>query len=141
MAWVAAVAEVAKMGESVNSTFQERLSANDKINLEQKEAKIQYQQKTIANYDQTTQVIDAQEAAASTRGYSMDSPTLQAVQIDTVNKGGAAQKNIDISQSINEANTKIEKQNVQNMFYASLFGSGASGASNFASEASSRNSK
>lgn len=90
--------------------------------LQEKQMELQYQEKTLSNLSTLQKVLDAQIAQATVRGYSLDSPSFNAIQRETFNIGGREQKNLEMSKSLMEENFEIEKQNVRNSLYAQLFG-------------------
>lgn len=115
---VAAGATVGKMGAEVSA-------ANDKeraLDLQAKEQTLQYQQKTLSNYDVLQKVLDAQTAQMTTRGVAFSSPSFNAIQRATMNIGSKKQSNLDTENTIAEENIDIEKENVRNTLYAQLFG-------------------
>lgn len=92
------------------------------IDQEMKESRLQFQQKTIANYDQMQKIMEAQEAEISARGVSMDSPSFKAISADTYNIGSRQQRNLDLEQRVQQTNLRLEKENVKKTLYAQLFG-------------------
>lgn len=101
------------------------------LELQEKQEKIAYEQKSLANYTQIQQVVDAQTAAATTRGYSLNSPSFKAIQIDTLQKGGKRQRNLNLEQQVTEASYEAEKANIQQRLSAQIFGSVIGGARDF----------
>lgn len=99
------------------------------LDLQNKQNQIQIQQKTLANYDQVQKVLEAQEAAMTTRGVSFASPSYKAIAGEAYNVGAKTQKNINLEGEIDKANIDIEKQNVKDTLFAQLFGNAASVAS------------
>lgn len=95
------------------------------LDLQSKQQTVQYQQKTLNNYDVMEKVLDAQTAAQTVRGTAFSSPSFNAIQRSTVNIGAKKQKNLDIEDSITQSNIAIEKRNVRNSLYAQLFGDAA----------------
>lgn len=92
------------------------------LDLQAKENRLQYQQKTLSNYEMIEKTLDAQTAQQTVRGTAFNSPSFNAIQRDTVNIGSRKQKNLDIEEDLNQRNISIEKQNVRSKLYASLFG-------------------
>jgi len=129
MAAVSAGATVGKMGMEYEAS-QQREKA---IDLQAKQSEIQYQQKTLSNLDTMDKVLDAQSAALTTRGVAFSSPSFNAIQRGTFNIGAKRQQNLDTEQSLTEANSDIEKENVKTTLYAQLFGDTAQLAMNSAS--------
>ncbi len=121
---VTAMLVVAGTAEAGKAVMQYGVSRQklEGLELQRKEQELQYQQKTLANYDMTKKILDTQLAQASTRGISLSSPSLEAIQRDTLNVSSQRQKNLDTEQSILERNARIEKENVQNTLFAELFG-------------------
>lgn len=90
--------------------------------LQEKQMQLQYQEKTLSNLSTLQKVLDAQIAQATVRGYSMDSPSFNAIERDTFNIAGREQRNLNLAKSIGEENFEIEKLNVKKSLYAQLFG-------------------
>lgn len=118
---VAAVATAAKGYEDVKSAS----SQESAIDLEAKQNQLQTQQKTLSNYDTMEKLIDSQIAHMTTTGAAFSSPSFNAITRDSYNTGAKAGKNIEIEGDIADENAKIEKQNVRDSLYASLFGDAA----------------
>ena len=101
------------------------LSQLDALDLKREQTELQYQQKTLSNFELTNKILDSQISEASARGISMYSPSLEAIQRSTLNTGAKNQKNFDTEESIFERNIKIEKRNVRDTFVGQLFGDAA----------------
>lgn len=115
--------------------FMQYQSANAReasLDKQMKEDRLQYQEKTIANYDQMQRVLEMQQAQMAARGVSMDSPSFKAVSGDTFNIGSKAQSNLDLEERIRQTNFKIEKDNVRKTLYAQLFGDASTAAKDVA---------
>lgn len=113
-----AVSEVAKAGTEVKAA-----SAKEQaLGLEASEMELKNQQKTISNYDVIQKTLDAQEAQQTIKGTAFSSPSFNAIQRETLNKGATLQSNTEIEGDVEQANIAIEKQNVQSSLYAALFG-------------------
>lgn len=115
------------------SQYEASQSKMDALNLSREQHVLQHQQKTLANYETTQKILDAQTANATTRGVGMGSPSLEAIARNTINVSAKNQKNLNTEESIFEQNLKAEKSNVSNTLFAELFGDAASLASDFAS--------
>lgn len=122
MAAVATGATVAKMGVEANAAQQKEKA----IDLQGEQQQIQYQQKTLQNLDVMEKVLEAQQAAMTTRGVAFSSPSFNAIQRATLNIAQKRQRNIETEYGFGEANLDIEKQNVKTALYAQLFGDTAS---------------
>jgi len=107
------------------------------LKLQSEQNELQYQQKTLANYDLTNQILDKQLAQVSTRGVGIGSASFQATQINTANISAKNERNLNTEESIFERNSAIEKANVQMTFAAQIFGD----AADFASDVISARSK
>lgn len=121
---VTAITVVAGAAQGAKAYFQEE-AANEKtksIDLQTKQNVLQYQQKTLSNYDILQKVTATQLAQASTKGVNLNSPSFQAIQQNTLNTAGKQQTNLDIEENLLERNAKIEKENVKQTLYAQLFG-------------------
>lgn len=118
MAAVSAGASVAKIGFDVKAAE----SAENALNLQAKQATIQYQQKTLSNLDTMEKVLDAQAAALTTRGVAFSSPSFNAIQRATLNIGAKKGQNIATEESLAQENIRIEKENVRSHLWASIFG-------------------
>ena len=92
------------------------------LELQRKQAEVQYQQKTLANYDLMEKVLDAQKASAGAKGFALTSPSFNAIQRETYNAGTREQKNIEIEKNLMQANIAVEKENVKKSLFSSLFG-------------------
>lgn len=92
------------------------------LNTQAKQIKLQTLEKQNANYDQLQKVLDAQQAMATVQGYTMDSPSFNAIQRNTVNVGSKYFQKIKTESNIALANIEIEKENVKRTLYAQLFG-------------------
>lgn len=124
------VAGAAKTGQGVLQS--EAAGAREEaINMEREQRYLQYQQKTMANYELTNKILDSQLAQGSAKGIGLGSSSFEAIQRETTNVSAKKQKNLNLEEDIFERNAKIEKQNVQDTLAAQLFGDTAS----FAEEA------
>lgn len=131
-----AVSIASKIGEGVvqNTAAVQKEAALD---LQEKQQTLQYQEKTLSNYDVMNKVIKAQEAQMTVRGTAFSSPSFNAIQRETLTIGAKKQKNLDIEDSIVQSNIELEKKNVRNTLFAQMFGdtvSVANTASNFATK-------
>ncbi len=118
MAAVATGATVGKMGMEISAAD----ASTRAIEMQAKQGELLYQQKTLSNLAMMDKVLDEQTAAMTTRGVAFSSPSFNAIQRATLNIGAKKQKNTEIEQSFYNANLEIEKENVSNKLYASLFG-------------------
>lgn len=125
------VALVLAAGSAVGKGFFQFQSADTRrhaLDLQMEENRLQFQQRTIANYDQVQRVLEAQQAQMTVRGVAFSSPSYKAIAGDTFNIGMKNQRNIELEQRINESNLEIEKKNVKKTLFAQLFGDVAEGA-------------
>lgn len=121
---ITAIAVVAGTAE-VGKAFMQFKAADAKesaLDLQSKQQMLQYQQKKISNLDMLDKITQAQIAQATVRGYSLDSPSFNAIQRESFNIAGRTSKNLDIEESILDRNNAIEKANVKRTLYAQLFG-------------------
>jgi hypothetical protein len=118
LAGVGAAATVGKMAAE-SSAAQATLKG---LELQRKQSEVQYQQKTLANYDLMEKVLDAQKASAGVKGFALSSPSFNAIQRETYNVGTREQKNIEIEKNLAQANIAVEKENVKKSLFSSLFG-------------------
>lgn len=95
----------------------------EQINLEQKQRQLQLTQQKISVYDAVQKTVDRQEAESTTRGISMDSPSFNAIQRQTMNIGSENLQNIKTEQEMTDYNAKAQRENVKNSMYAQIFGS------------------
>lgn len=102
--------------------YQSSTARKEALNMQMKENQINYQQKTIANYDQMQKIIEAQQAEMTVRGVSFGSPSYQAIAGNTYNIGMKQQRNLDLEKRINETNISLERKNVKDTLFAQLFG-------------------
>lgn len=102
------------------------------LQLEGQQETIRYQQKSLENLNNVTQVLDAQVAESTTRGYAVHSASFNAIQRKTVNTGAKQQSNLDISHQLSQESLKAERSNVRRTLTAKVFGGltrlGSSGA-------------
>jgi hypothetical protein len=122
---IAGGAEIGKMFFESNAAKEQKKA----LELESKESELQYQQKLLANYDTMQKVLDAQLAQASARGVSLASPSFNAIQRQTFNVGAKQARNLQLEESISQANIEAEKYNVKQSLHAQLFGDVATLAS------------
>ena len=118
MAGVAAASEVGKMSMQAKMAEEKEYA----LDLQAKQQTLQYQQKTLSNYDVLQKVLDAQTAQMTVRGTAFASPSFNAIQRATFNVSSKKQKNLDIENDIAQSNIESEKSNVKSQLYASLFG-------------------
>ena len=74
------------------------------LNLEGKEKTIEMQQKQLSNYDVMEKTLDTQTAQAAARGFTLSSPSFNAIQRNTMNVAAKESKNIDLEEDINKSN-------------------------------------
>lgn len=91
------------------------------VNLQGKEKTIEMQQKQLSNYDVMEKTLDTQTAQAAARGFTLSSPSFNAIQRNTMNVAAKEAKNIDLEQDLNSANTDIEQQNIRDTLHAQFF--------------------
>lgn len=141
---LALIAGAIAAGSTVGKIFFENKAATsqkENINLQIEENKLITQQKTLANYDALQNILETQTAQATVRGIKSNSPSLEAIQRQSVNTAAKAQKNIDTESSLQDYNLRTEKKNVNDQLFANIFGDSASFAINSASLASKTPSK
>lgn len=92
------------------------------LTTESKESTLNTQQKTLANYDALQKLTAAQEAQGTVRGFTLGSPSFNAIQRQSVNISAKAQKNINIEGDITQENIAREKQNVKDTLNAQFLG-------------------
>jgi len=92
------------------------------IDMQREQKQIEFQQKTLANFELTNKILDTQLSEASTRGITLNSPSFIATETNTLNTSGKAQKNLEIEHNIFERNAKIEKRNVRDALFSQIFG-------------------
>ncbi len=113
--------------------YQAMNEQEEALKVKSEQNNIIYQQKTLANYDLTNKILDAQLAQESARGVGLGSPSFQAIQENTLNVGAKNQRNLETEKSIFERNEDIEKQNVKLTFASQIFGDITDFASSLAS--------
>jgi hypothetical protein len=121
---ITAIAIIAGAAEGGKALMQSRAAdaAEAALELKAKENQVQYQQKTLSNLDMLDKITAQQIAQATVRGFSLDSPSFNAIQRNTFNVSSREQKNLEAEKSILDANNEIEKANVKRTLYAQLFG-------------------
>lgn len=107
-------------------------SRSRSLDLQKDQGILAHQQKTLANFENMQKVLDRQVAEATTRGIGLGSPSLEAIQRNTVNVGAKNAKNLDTENDIFQSNIAAEKSNVKSTLFAQLFGDVAGTASDFA---------
>lgn len=122
LATIAGGATLGKMGFEAKAASEKE----DALKLQGEEQTLQYQQKTLSNYDVLSKTLDAQEAQMTTRGVAFSSPSFNAIQRETVNIGSKKQANLNIEDDIAQQNLENEKKNVRTTLFAQLFGDVAS---------------
>lgn len=125
------VGGVAEGVGAIESTSGAELEEQE-LGIKQQQQTIQYQQKSLQNYDTLEKVTDAQLAQATVKGVSLNSPSFNAIQRDTFNTFSKEQKNLDLEKSFGDESIKIEKANVKDTLFASLFGGASRTALSFA---------
>lgn len=121
---ITAIAAVATAAEAGKAYFQTKAAGatDEALELQAKQQQLQYQQKTISNLDMLDNITQQQIAQATVRGYTLDSPSFNAIQRESFNIASRTQKNLDIEESLLDRNVAIEKANVKRTLYAQLFG-------------------
>jgi translation elongation factor P/translation initiation factor 5A len=122
---------VLAVGAKTGESYEESQAASEKsraLDIQGKEIRLSTEQKTLANYDAMEKVLQAQIAHMTTTGLAFSSPSFNAIQRATYNTAAKSAKNIELMGDIQEENTRIEKENVENTLYAQLFGNVASTA-------------
>ena len=122
LAAIAAGATIGKMSAEKKAE-QANLSA---INQQSKLMGLQYQQKHMQNLDVIEKMLSKQAAQLSTRGVAFDSPSFNAIQRETINKGAKSESNLNTEQSLAEQSLALERKNVKTSLHAQLFGDAAS---------------
>jgi len=126
---VLGVAATTAKGVAQYSASQQKLQSLD---LMQEQNVLRHQEKTLANFETSQKILDAQLSEATTRGIGLGSSSLEAIRRNTYNTESKRQSNLDIEESILERNTKAEKSNVKSTLYAELFGDVAGLTEDFA---------
>lgn len=124
LASVAAGATVAKVGVEVAA----QKETDKALDLQAKQATIQFQQKNLSNLETMQKVLDEQAVALTTRGVAFSSPSFNAIQRATYNIGAKKSQNLKTEENIVDENVRIEKENSKNALYATIFGDVASTA-------------
>lgn len=121
---ITAIAVVAGTAEAGKAIFQTKASSakEDALALQAKQQRLQYQQKKISNLDMLDKITQEQIAQATVRGYTLDSPSFNAIERNTFNVAARQSKILDTEESILDRNNAIERANVKRTLYAQLFG-------------------
>ncbi len=120
--------------------YQQTQAAKQRIKaleFESKQSALAHTQELISNYDILERTISMQQAEASTRGFALNSPSMEAIERDTINKANKAAKNIELEESLFQKNIKVEKKSVKKSLFANLFGDIATTGFDFAKYSSS----
>ena len=104
----------------------------EQISIQNKQRELQMTQKKASVYSETEKVLDRQIAQSTVSGITLDSPSFNAIQRETMNISSKNIQNINTEEEFNEYNTKAEKENVRRTTYARLFGESASAGVSFA---------
>lgn len=92
-----------------NASSQANQDQQAALELQGKEDTVIYQQKQLSTYDLMTKTLDSQIAAASASGVDLSSPSLNAIQRDTINTGGKKFQQLYTENEINQSNIKIKE--------------------------------
>ena len=122
LAAIAAGATIGKMSDEKEAE-QANLSA---INQQSKILNLQYQQKHMQNLDVIEKMLSKQAAQLSTRGVAFDSPSFNAIQRETINKGAKSESNLNTEQALTNQSLAIERKNAKTALHTQLFGDAAS---------------
>jgi hypothetical protein len=117
-----AVIATAATGAKMYTDVQAAKAANQALDIASKNEQIKTNQKQLANMDVMQKVLDAQQASAGARGYTLNSASLNAIERDTINRGAKEGRNIELEGSIAQTNIGIERANVKRSLFARMFG-------------------
>lgn len=110
LAGIGAVGDIAQMHEQQEA----ELAQENRLDLKSKERQLQYNQKISQNYHHLREVLGKQEAAASSRGYQLSSPSFNAIQRHTMGEAAKKRHNMSLENQINQANINMERHNARN---------------------------
>ena len=127
-AGISAVATIAGMYET--SLAGEARQAQ--LSIQNKQRELQLTQKKSSVYSATEKVLDRQIAQSTVRGTTLDSPSFNAIQRETMNISSRNLANIQTEEEFNEYNLNAEGENVRRTTHAKLFGDTASLGMSFA---------
>lgn len=102
------------------------------LELQQKQKNLQLTQKKLSVYGETKKVLARQQAQATVRGIGSDSPSLNAIQRDTLNISSKALQNLKTEEEMSKYSSDVEGENVRLTTHAQLFGETASIGQSFA---------
>ena len=102
------------------------------IELQQKEKHLQLDQKRLSLYSNIEKTLATQSAQATTKGISATSPSVNAIQRETLSIGSENFQNIKTEKELADYNAEIQKQNVNDTLTANLIGDVTSGVQSFA---------
>ncbi len=122
---IAAVAAAGAAAYEQHSAAQAQSSA---LAIQSKVATLQYQQKTIQNQGNMLDMIGADEALGSSRGYTVGSASANAIERNNFNVGALEQQNLNTEHSLGDLNINNEQTNVSNTMWAQMFGDASSAA-------------
>ena len=125
---ISATSTVLKM----ESQFAAAESQQKAIEMQQKQRELQLSQERLNVYSAVGKTISHQEAQASVKGVAMSSPSLNAIQRQTMNIGSEKFQNIETEKEMSEYNAKTEQENEQNTLWAQMFGNVGGSAMSFA---------
>lgn len=120
-AFLAAAAFGADIGQGV-AQYNEYEEKVQQIDTQAKYTRLQYIQKSEANYDNIQKILATQTAQATVRGITLNSPSFNAIQRNTYNTFAKTQRNDDTYENISQLNDKIEKQQALDAFHSQIFG-------------------
>lgn len=128
LAGVSVAGKVLQMGSQMNAAQHQR----EAIRIQQKEKHLQLDQQRLSLYGDVERTLKTQTAQATVKGISMASPTVNAIQRQTLNIGSEKFQNIKTEKEMADYNAEIERQNVGDQLTAGLIGDVSSGISSFA---------
>ena len=120
---------IAGAGEA-NAQQEAAESKQAALQVENKELTLQDQQSAMATYDNLNKLLQTQEAQAVAKGVSVASPSVEAIQDNSLTVAARKIKNQDLETKIQQANNLTEINNTKQALNAQLFGDAGNFAGN-----------
>lgn len=128
LAAMSVAAKAMQAGSQMSAAAHQRKA----IEMQQKEKHLQLDQQRLSLYGNIEKTLATQSAQATVKGISAASPSVNAIQRETLSIGSENFQNIKTQKELVDYNADIQKQNVDDKLTASLVGDVASGVKSFA---------
>jgi hypothetical protein len=102
------------------------------LRIQQKEKHLQLDQQRLGLYSNIEKTLATQEAQTTVKGIALSSPTVNAIQRETLSIGSENFQNIKTQKELVDYNTEVEQRNVDDRLTAQIIGDVSSGIKSFA---------